>query len=55
MCGPRACHTFAVIVLRELIASPTATVSLAAERAHCIDTGLSEPAVVLTHDTFVDV
>lgn len=55
MCRLEACYTFAVIVLRELIASPTATVSLAAERAHCIDTGLSKPAVVVAHDAFIDI
>lgn len=51
----RACFTFAVIVLCELIASPTAAVTLAAERAHGIDAGLSKPAIVASGDAFVDV
>lgn len=48
-------NIFAVIVLCEFIASPTAAVSLAAERAHRIDAGLSEPAVVVARDAFIDI
>lgn len=47
--------TFAVIVLCELIASPTAAVPLAAERAHCIDAGFSQPAVMAACDAFIDI
>ena len=55
VCRLRACYTFAVIVLCEFIASPTAAVSLAAERAHRIDAGLSEAAVVVARDAFIDI
>lgn len=51
----RACHTFAVIVLCELIASPTAALSLAAERAHSIDAVFSKPAIVAARDAFIDI
>lgn len=47
--------TFAVIVLRELVASPAAAVSLAAERAHRVDAGLSQPAAVAARDALVGV
>lgn len=47
--------TFAVIILCELIASPTAAVPLAAERAHCIDAGFSQAAVMAACDAFVDI
>lgn len=47
--------TFAVIALCELIASPAAAVALAAERAHCIDAGLSKTAALGAHDTFIDI
>lgn len=50
-----ACYTFAVIVLRELIASPTAAVALAAERAHCIDARFSQPAVLAALYAFIDI
>lgn len=50
-----ACCTFAVIVLRELIASAAAALPLAAERAHGIDAGLSKPAAVAACDAFIDV
>lgn len=55
MDAERACYTFAVIMLRELIASPAAAVSLAAEGTHCVDAGLSKPATVAARDAFVDV
>lgn len=48
-------NIFAVIVLGELIASPTAAVSLATERAHCIDAGFSKPAIVAARDAFIDI
>lgn len=48
-------NIFAVIVLRELIASPTAAVALAAERAHCIDARFSQPAVLAALDAFIDI
>lgn len=48
-------NIFAVIVLCELIASPAAAVSLAAERTHCIDAGLSKPAIVAARDAFIDI
>lgn len=48
-------NIFAVIVFCELIASPTAAVSLAAERAHCIDAGFSKAAVVTACDAFIDI
>lgn len=47
--------TFAVIILCELIASPTAAVPLAAERAHCIDAGFSQPAVMAACDALIDI
>lgn len=47
--------TFAVIILCELIASPTAAVPLAAERAHCVDAGFSQPAVMAAGDAFIDI
>lgn len=47
--------TFAVIILCELIASPTAAVPLAAERAHCVDAGFSQPAVMAACDAFIDI
>lgn len=47
--------TFAVIVLCELITSPTAAVPLAAERAHCIDAGFSQSAVMAACDALVDI
>lgn len=48
-------NIFAVIVLRELIASPAAAVPLAAERAHRVDTGLSKPTIVAARDAFVGI
>lgn len=50
-----ACRTFAVIVLCELIASSAAAITLAAERAHCIDAGFSEPAVLAALDALIDI
>lgn len=50
-----ACRTFAVVVLCELIASSAAAVTLAAERAHCIDAGFSEPAVLAALDALIDI
>lgn len=47
--------TFAVIILCELIASPTAALPLAAERAHCIDAGFSQSAVMAACDAFIDI
>lgn len=49
------CRTFAVIVLRELIARPAAAVPLAAERTHSVDAGLAEPAAVGARDALVHV
>lgn len=46
---------FAVIILCELIASPTAAVPLTAERAHCVDAGFSQPAVMAAGDAFIDI
>lgn len=48
-------NIFAVIILCELIASPTAAVPLAAERAHCVDAGFSQPAVMAAGDAFIDI
>lgn len=48
-------NIFAVIILCELIASSAAAVTLAAERAHCIDASFSEPAVLAAPDALVDV
>lgn len=48
-------NIFAVIILCKLIASPTAAVPLAAERAHCIDAGFSKPAVMAACDAFIDI
>lgn len=48
-------NIFAVIVLCELIASPTAALSLAAERAHSIDAVFSKPAIVAARDAFIDI
>lgn len=48
-------NIFAVIILCELIASPTAAVPLAAERAHCVDAGFSQAAVMAACDAFVDI
>lgn len=50
-----ACRTFAVVIFCELIASSAAAVTLAAERAHCIDASFSEPAVLAALDALVDV
>ena len=51
----RSPRTFAVIVLCELIASSAAAITLAAERAHCIDAGFSEPAVLAALDALIDI
>lgn len=48
-------NIFAVIILCELIASPTAAVPLTAERAHCVDAGFSQPAVMAAGDAFIDI
>lgn len=48
-------NIFAVIILCELIASPTAAVPLTAERAYCIDAGFSQPAVMAACDAFIDI
>lgn len=48
-------YTFTVIILCELIASPTAAVPLAAERAHGIDAGFSQAAAMAACDAFVDI
>lgn len=48
-------NIFTVIILCELIASPTAAVPLAAERAHGIDAGFSQAAAMAACDAFVDI
>lgn len=49
------CLTFAVVVISEFIASPTADLSLATERALCVDASLSSPTVAGSQQTLIDV
>lgn len=47
--------TFAVVVVSEFIASPTADLSLATERALCVDTTLSSLTVAGSQQTLVNI
>lgn len=48
-------NIFAVVVVGEFVAGPTADLSLAAERALCVDTALSRPTVAGSQQTLVDI
>lgn len=45
----------AIVAVGEFIACPAADLSLAAERALCVDTALSSPTVAGSQQTLVDV
>lgn len=47
--------TFAVVIISEFVASPTANLSLATEGALCVDTPLSSTTVAGTQQTLIDV
>lgn len=48
-------QTFAIVVVSEFIASPTADLSLATKWALCVDATLSSPTVAGSQQTLVDI
>lgn len=48
-------NIFTIVVVSEFIASPTADLSLATERALCVDTALSCSTVAGSQQTLVDI
>lgn len=48
-------NIFAIVAVSELITCPTADLSLATERALCVDAALSSPAVCGSQQTLVDI
>lgn len=48
-------NIFAVVVISEFVAGPTADLSLTTERALCVDTTLPPPTVACSQQAFVDI
>lgn len=48
-------NIFAIVVVSEFIASPTADLSLATERALSVDTALAPPTVAGSQQTLIDI